>query len=163
VFGDSAELTRDAAFLATLLGVDGRHTWVSAVNPTVVARRLWARFEVLPFRYGMALAAGVVALIGLVVGGSLTMGGGSSSGHTAVGRPPRHPVEAVVPPAPTWGAYVPPRRTRSTSVPAQPYVASVPPRPKPTHATPRPTSTATCPPTLKKWSWVWEMCKRRNG
>jgi hypothetical protein len=125
-----------------------------------MGRRLWARFEVLPFRHGMALATGAVVLAGLLIAGTMTLGGGLAK-HTASGRPSQRPVEAAAPPAPTWGAYVPPRETKPTPVPARPYIASVSPRPK--HTSPRPTSTVTCPPTLKKWPWVWEMCKRKQS
>jgi hypothetical protein len=36
---------------------------------------------------------------------------------------------------------------------------SAAPSTKPPHASPR--STVSCPPTLKKWTWVWEMCRRK--
>jgi hypothetical protein len=111
----------------------------------------------------MALGAGVVVLAGALVL-AVTLGGGGPKRAPAPGaRPSQRPAEAAAPPAPpTWGAYVPPRRTRSTTVSVRPRMTSSVPRATPTHASPRPT--VSCPPTLKKWTWVWEMCHRRpNG
>jgi hypothetical protein len=155
------ESPRDAAFLATLLRVDGRHTWTSALHPTVVARRLWARFEFLPFRYGMALGAGVVVLAGVLVLAVTLDGDGSGKAPVSAGRPGRRPAEAAAPPAPTWGAYVPPRKARPGTVTARPRTVFASPRVKPTHASPRPA--VTCPPTLRKWTWLWEMCRRKQN
>lgn len=127
-----------------------------------MARRLWARFEVLPFRYGVALAVGTAGVVVLLVTGFMTLGGDPAKGG-APDPASRSPVEAAAPPAPpTWGAYVPPRPAKPTPVPARPRTASVPPHPPPTHGSARPTSTVTCPPTLKKWTWVWEMCKHKQ-
>lgn len=157
------ELPRDAVFLATLLGVAGRRLWVSRVNPAVLARRLWARFEVVPFRYGLAALAGTLAVAVLLVTGLLSLG---DAEHPARAPRPagRSPVEVAAPPAPTWGAYVPPRSARPTRVAALPR--TVAPRTKPPARTgsARPRSSVMCPPSLKKWSWVWEMCRHRaNG
>ena len=127
-----------------------------------MARRLWARFEVLPFRYGMAMAVGTVTAVALLVVGFMTVGGGSREDAAAPGGASRSPV-AAAPPAPTWGEYVPPRQAKPNPVPARPRTASVPPRPRPTHASPRPSSATTCPPGLKKWPWVWEACKRKQS
>ena len=131
----------------------------------MLARRLWARFEVLPFRYGVA--AGVFAVVVLAVCGFAMLGGGSSTkagGAGTAGRARHSPrVEAALPPAPTWGAYVPPRKPAATPVPARPRIASLPPRARPSHAAPRPSPGVSCPPSLKKkWMWVWEMCKRKQ-
>jgi hypothetical protein len=135
----------------------------SALNPVVMARRLWAKFEVLPFRHGMVLALGTVTAAALLVIGIMTLAGGSG-GHTTPGKPAsRRPVEAAVPPAPTWGTYVPPRRLRRTPAPTRTRTASVPQHPRSTHASPRPSATTTCPASLKKWPWVWEACKRKQN
>lgn len=134
--------------------------WASALNPTGMARRLWARFEVLPFRYGMALGAGVIVLVGVLVS-AVALGGGDPGKPPTrpTVRPSQPPVEAAAPPAPIWGTYVPPRTTTATAQPARPRTAPATPRAKPKHASPRPTTS--CPPTLKKWTWVWQMCRRR--
>jgi hypothetical protein len=128
-----------------------------------MARRLWARFEVLPFRYGVALAAGTAGVVVLLVTGFVTLGGGPGKSGTP-GPASRSPVEAAVPSAPTWGAYVPPRQAKPTPVPAHPRTVSLPPRSRPAHPSAHPSATVTCPPTVKKWMWVWEMCKHKpNG
>ncbi|MDN3352406.1 hypothetical protein [Actinomadura sp. DC4] len=136
-----------------------------------MARRLWTRFEFLPFRYGVALGSGAIVLAGVLVLAVTLAGGGSGeplkpAASTGV-QSSRPPAGAAVPPPPTFGAYVPPRRTKTTIVPVpRPRVVATTPRPKPkpapTHTAPRPTMS--CPPTLKKWSWMWQMCHRRpNG
>jgi hypothetical protein len=101
----------------------------------------------------------MVVLAGVLVSAVALGGGSGKSPASGGGRPSQRPAEAAAPPAPTWGAYVPPRRTRPTAVSARPRTVSVAPRTKPTHASPRPT--VSCPPTLKKWTWVWEMCRRK--
>jgi hypothetical protein len=126
-----------------------------------VVRRLWARFELLPFRYGMALGAGVVVLAGVLIL-AVTVSGGSGGASAPAGRPSQRPAEAAAPPAPTWGTYVPPRKAKATKVATvRPRTTSAAPRAKPAHASPRPS--ASCPPTLKKWTWVWEMCRRKQN
>ncbi|WP_345458489.1 hypothetical protein [Actinoallomurus oryzae] len=141
--------------------MDRRHRWASALVPTVMARRLWARFEVLPFRYGVTLLAGTIAAAGLLVAG-LTLGGGSHE-PAARARPGRSPAEAA-PPVPTWGAYVPPRRSGPTPVPARPLVTSVPSRTPATHTPSRSNPATACPTSLRKWPWIWEVCRRKpNG
>ncbi|HEY0543470.1 MAG TPA: hypothetical protein VGD53_34260 [Actinoallomurus sp.] len=112
----------------------------------------------------MVLALGTVTVVALLVIGIMTLAGGSD-GHTSPGKPASPPpVEAAVPPAPTWGTYVPPRRLKRTPAPTRTRTASVPPpRPRPTHASPRPSTATTCPATLKKWPWVWEACKRKQN
>jgi hypothetical protein len=131
----------------------------------VSVRRLWARFEELPFRHGMALLGGALALAGLLVAGVLASGGGSRepAAATPVRPPGNGPVQAAAPPAPTWGAYVPPRRTRPAvpAPPVRPVAPSSTPRPRVTHASPTPS--VVCPSTLKKWPWAWEACKRKQG
>ncbi|MGH3380474.1 MAG: hypothetical protein ACRDP6_37635 [Actinoallomurus sp.] len=127
-----------------------------------MARRLWTRFEVLPFRYGVALAVGTAGVVVLLVTGFMTLGGGPDE-HGAPGSVRRSPVEAAAPPAPTWSSYVSPRHAKPSPVPARPRTASNPPRPRPTHESTRPSSTVTCPPSLKRWTWVWEMCKRNQS
>jgi hypothetical protein len=124
-----------------------------------MARRLWARFEVLPFRYGVALAVGTTGVLVLLVTGFMTLGGGGSDERGAPGPVSRSPVEAAAPPAPTWGAYVPPRHVKPSPVPARRRAGSAPTRSRSAHASKRPSTTATCPPSLKRWTWVWEMCK----
>jgi hypothetical protein len=108
----------------------------------------------------MALGAGVVVLAGVLVL-AVTLGDGSGKAPVSAGRPGKRPAEAAVPPAPTWGAYVPPRTAEPTTVAARPRPASAPPRAKPTHASPRPSTS--CPPALKKWTWVWGMCHRKQN
>lgn len=132
----------------------------------MLARRLWARFEVLPFRYGAALVTGTLVATVLVVGGLVTLGGGSSTKEPSTkqnaSERARHspPMEAALPPTSTWGAYVPPRKP--TPVTARPRIASSAPRVR--HGTPRPSPSISCPPSLKKkWAWVWEMCKRQQN
>jgi hypothetical protein len=129
-----------------------------------MARRLWAKFELLPFRHGMALAVGTVAAVVLLVTGIMTLTGGSG-GHPSRGVPPssRPPVEAAAPPAPTWGTYVPPRRLERTPVPSRTRTVSLPPRPRPTRSSVRPSTTTSCPASLKRWPWVWEACKRKQN
>ena len=164
-YGNSAEWARDGEFPATLLRVDRRHTWASALVPTGMARRLWARFEVMPFRYGASLVVGTLAAVVLLVGGLVAWGGGAPDRHGTPGRArPSHPPQAAVPPVPTWGAYVPPRKVGGPArVPASPRVLSVPPRRHPAHAAPRSSPSVTCPPRLKRWTWLWEVCKRKQN
>jgi hypothetical protein len=159
-------LARDAAFLATLLGVDGRHTWTSTLNPVVMARRLWARFEVLPFRYGLGLGMVAAVVAALVIAGSMMLGGGGPQEKAVPGPVSSRPAEAAAPPAPTWGAYVPPRQARSTTAVVSPSkTAPASPRPRPSRAVTRPSPTTSCPANLKntKWQWVWEACKRKQN
>lgn len=126
-----------------------------------MARRLWARFEVLPFRYGVTLLAGAIALTGLLVAG-LTVGGGSH-GHVAAHARPSHRAVEAAPPDPTWGAYVPPRRPEPTPVPARPLVTSEPTSPRATHAPSRSSQATACPTSLKKWPWAWEVCRHKSN
>lgn len=129
-----------------------------------MARHLWARFEVMPFRYGATLVVGTLAAVALLVGGLVSWGGGTPDRHGPPGRArPSHPAEAAVPPTPTWGAYVPPREAGSDPVVARPRVLSVPPSASPTHAAPRSSPGVTCPPSLKRWTWLWEVCKRKQN
>lgn len=127
-----------------------------------MARRLWARFEFLPFRYGMALLTGTVAVVALLVVGVMTLGDESAE-ETRPSPVDHSPMEAAVPAPPTWGAYVPPRHAKPTPMVVKPHVASLPPRPRPTHSSARPSPAITCPPNLKKWMWAWQMCKRRQS
>lgn len=136
-----------------------------------MARRLRAGLEVLPFRYGMTLAVGAVVALVLVVAGFMTLGGdprkrATPGLRTTVNHRPVEAAASPAPPAPTWGAYVPPRKTRPVAVHALtrtvPVPVPVPPRPRPPRTAPRPVTAFTCPPRLKKWIWVWEVCKRRQ-
>jgi hypothetical protein len=104
----------------------------------------------------------VVVLAGALVL-AVTLGGGGPKRAPAPGaRPSQRPAEAAAPPAPTWGAYVPPRKAKATKVATvRPRTTSGAPHAKPVHASPRPS--ASCPPTLKKWTWVWEMCRRKQN
>jgi hypothetical protein len=130
-----------------------------------MARRLWARFEVLPFRYGLALGMAAAVVAALVIAGFMTLGGGPRK-EAAPGQVSSRPAEAAAPPAPTWGAYVPPRKVRSTTaVASSPRTTPASPRSRPTRSSARPSPTTTCPTSLKrtKWQWVWEMCKRKQS
>ncbi|HZE34809.1 MAG TPA: hypothetical protein VE198_25640 [Actinoallomurus sp.] len=133
-----------------------------------MARRLWARFEVLPFRYGLGTGIVAVVVAALVIAGFVTLGGGPEKKQARPGPVRSGPVEAAVPPAPTWG-YIPPRQARSTTavVSPSPTHAAKPtsPRPRPARPSTRSSSTSTCPATLKKtkWGWVYEMCKRKQN
>jgi hypothetical protein len=119
-------------------------------------------FEVLPFRRGMMLLAGAVVVPALTVGGLLTLGGGSGKVSSSSPPAPKNhaPVEAAVPPAPTFGAYVPPRRVKA-SHPAESRknATSSTHRKKPGS---HPSATATCPASLKRWPWMWELCRQQN-
>jgi hypothetical protein len=128
-----------------------------------VARRLWTRFELLPFRYGVALVVGTVAAVVLLVTGVMALGGGSDR-RTTPGRPVSPPVEAGARPAPTWGSYVPPRGATTVRVPDRTRTVAPSPRPRPTHAaSSRPSPSTTCPTSLRKWSWMWQMCRRKQN
>ena len=132
-----------------------------------MVRRLWARFEDLPFRYG--LGTGIVAAVvgALVIVGFVTLGGGPEKKEARPVPASSGPVEAAVPPAPTWGGYIPPRQARSTTVVVSPppthAAKPTPPRPRPARSSTRPSPN--CPATLKKsrWGWVYEMCKRKQN
>jgi hypothetical protein len=134
-----------------------------------MARRLWARFEVLPFRYGLGMGMVVAIVAALVIAGFVTLSGGPQQKEATPRPMTSGPAEAAVPPAPTWGGYVPPRQARSTTavVSPSPTQAAKPPsaRPRPAHPSTRPSPTSTCPATLKKskWGWVYQMCKRKQS
>lgn len=123
----------------------------------------------MPFRYGAGLVVGMLATVGLLIGGLVTWSGGTPDGHGASnGHGPRgrarasRPVRAAVPPTPSRGAYPPSRET--VRMPAGTRVLSVPPSTPPAHAAPRSSPSVTCPPVLKRWTWLWEVCKhQQNG
>jgi hypothetical protein len=134
-----------------------------------MARRLWARFEVLPFRYGLGVGMVATVVAALVITGFVTLGGGSPPKKTEArpGPATSGPAEAAMPPAPTWGAYVPPRQARSTTAVASPSptppAKPTSPRSRPARPSARPSST--CPANLKKtkWGWVYDMCRRKQS
>lgn len=134
-----------------------------------MARRLWARFEVLPFRYGLGTGIVVAVVAALVIAGFVTLGGGPEQKEARPGPVSSAPAEAAIPPAPTWGGYVPPRQARSTTavVSPSPTHAAKPtsPHPRPARPSTRPAPTSSCPPSLKKtkWGWVYEMCRRKQN
>jgi hypothetical protein len=134
-----------------------------------MARRLWARFEVLPFRYGLGVGMVAAVVAALVITGFVTLGGEPEKKEARPRPVSSGPAEAAVPPAPTWGAYIPPRQARSTTavVSPSPTQAAKPtsPRSRPARPSTRPSSSSTCPATLKKsqWGWVYEMCRRKQN
>ena len=106
----------------------------------------------------MTLLAAVVLLPVLAVTAFLTLGSGGSADHPASPRPTHStPVEAAEPAAPTWGAYVPPRQVRPSH---RTYVRrdAPPPRTRPAHPAPA----RVCPTSLRRWPWLWEMCKHNQ-
>jgi hypothetical protein len=134
-----------------------------------MARRLWARFEVLPFRYGLGVGVVAAVVAALVITGFVTLSGGPEKKEARPGPVSSRPAEAAEPPAPTWDAYIPPRQARSTTavVSPSPTQAAKPtsPRTRPARPAARPSPTSTCPATLKKskWEWVYEMCRRKQN
>jgi hypothetical protein len=134
-----------------------------------MARRLWARFEVLPFRYGAGVGIVAAVVATLVIVGIVTLSSEPQKKEAAPRPVSSGPAEAAVPPAPTWGGYVPPRQARSTTavVSPPPTQAAKPttPRSHPARPSVRPSPTSSCPATLKKtkWGWVYQMCKRKQS
>ncbi|GAB2806125.1 hypothetical protein GCM10027176_08850 [Actinoallomurus bryophytorum] len=134
-----------------------------------MVRRLWARFEVLPFRYGLGMGIVAAVVAALVIVGFVTLNGAPQKKEATPRPVSSGPAEAAVPPAPTWGGYVPPRQARSTTAVVSPSrtQAAEPtsPRPRPARPSVRPSPTQTCPATLKKskWEWVYQMCKRKQS
>jgi hypothetical protein len=124
-------------------------------------RRLWSRFEVLPFRYGMTLVAALIVVPALLIAGIVFgSGSGGRPSHNPVGR---SSLEAAVPSPSDWGQYVPPRQ-QSNSTEVAPAPRTVPPpvsHPSSSASPSRPMPTFTCPPNYRKWRWAWAMCRGR--
>jgi hypothetical protein len=112
----------------------------------------------------MLLLGGVVTVPALVIGGAFVLGTGRSGDRASAEPVPTHRHTVRIPDLPerTWGRLIPHRRPRPTPTPA-PTTAAVP------HSTTRPHPTATgrsengCPPSMKRWPWMWQLCKRRHG
>lgn len=157
--------------LATLLIVRGRDHDATSPGRTAFTRRVWDWFELLPFHRGVLLLGGVVIVPMLVVGGVFALGAGGGTERATADPVPTHQRSARVPDLPerTWGQLIPHRRPRTTtptgrgarSAAARPHTS--------TRARPiapiggRPPAAKTCPPSLKRWPWMWQLCKRRHG
>jgi hypothetical protein len=129
-----------------------------------MARRVWAKIELMPFRYGVALAVGTVTMVALLVVGFMVVGGTPRKETPRPGG--RSPLEAAAPTAPNWGEHVPPRRARPNETQVgmvRPKTPTPSPRARASRSAPRPSSTTTCPPNLRKWQWAWAMCKRKQN
>jgi hypothetical protein len=141
-----------------------------------VISRLWGRFELLPFRRGVTLIAVLVIVPVLIVGGLFAVRGGGERDlprHQAAAASPsaREPEsEAVEGVERASGDIVASHSVRSGPKPSSAASAS----PRASHsASPRPRRSVTtspaatpstrCPTGLKKWSWMWDLCKRRRG
>ncbi|MCO6006823.1 hypothetical protein NE236_17700 [Actinoallomurus purpureus] len=138
-----------------------------------VVSRLWGWFELLPFRRGVTLLALLIVVPALLVGGLLIVRGGGN------GDPPRSQAVAATPSVRdhdsgtveraerTWGKIVASHSAQAT--PKSGATASASPRATPSTSsrprrTPIPSSSGTkCPPELKKWPWMWDLCKHRHG
>ncbi len=128
-------------------------------------KRLWSWFELLPFHRGMLLLGGAVIIPALVIIGAFVLGTGRGADRASAEPVPTHRNTVRVPDLPerTWGRLIPYRRPRPTPTPG-------PTTSMRSHPTTRPRSTATgrspapaCPPSMKRWPWMWQLCKRRHG
>jgi hypothetical protein len=164
-----------AVILATLLPVNGLFEDATDKARATFVSRLWGRFELLPFRRGMALAAVLIVVPSLIIGGLFAIRGGGN------GDRPRTQAAAATPSAGrpddpntverakrTWGEIVTSRSVRSTPKPSAKSSSpgasqSTSPRPPRTHTPGPPFSGTKCPPELKKWPWMWDLCKHRRG
>jgi hypothetical protein len=140
-----------------------------------ITSRLWGRFELLPFRRGVTLIAVLIVVPALVIGGLLAISGGGN------GDRPRTRVAAATPSSGqpddsntveraerTWGEIVTSRSVRSTPKPSAKSSApgasqSTSPGPGRTRSPAPSSSGSKCPPELKKWPWMWDLCKHRRG
>lgn len=155
-------VTRDLASLLTVHGRD--HDTMSPARGTL-ARRLWGWFELLPFHRGVLLLSGVVMVPVLVVGGVLALGAGGGTDRATADPVPTHQKTVRVPDLPerTWGQLIPHRRPKPASS-ATAVRSRTTPRPHPTATTgARSPAATTCPPSMKRWPWMWQLCKRRQG
>ncbi|GAA4637964.1 hypothetical protein GCM10023196_093850 [Actinoallomurus vinaceus] len=139
---------------------------------TTIISRLWARFELLPFRRGVTLVAVLIAVPALLVGGLLVLDGGGkgdrSQHRTAAAAPSarQSDTSAMDRAQRTWGEFVASRSERpaSASKSAPPRASqSTTPHSRPAPTTAAPSTGTRCPPELKKWPWMWDLCKHRRG
>lgn len=144
-------------------------SWVTLVS------RVWGRFEALPFRRGLTLIAVLIVVPAFVIGGLFAISGGGN------GDRPRTRAAAATPSARqpddsnavkraerTWGEIVTSRSVRPTSkkpsATSSALGASQSTSPRHRNRTPAPSSSGSkCPPELKKWPWMWDLCKHRRG
>ncbi|MEV0406395.1 hypothetical protein [Actinoallomurus sp. NPDC050550] len=149
--------------------MDGVYEDATDTPRTTIISRLWGWFELLPFRRGVTLIAVLIAVPALLVGGLFTLhGDGKDDGpqpRTAAAAPSarQHDPSAIDRAERTWGEFVASRSER----PASRSASGAPRVPQSPHSRPAPTTgppTGTrCPPELKKWPWMWELCKHRRG
>ncbi|GAB3987081.1 hypothetical protein GCM10029978_104350 [Actinoallomurus acanthiterrae] len=148
--------------------MDGVYEDATDTPRTTIISRVWGRFELLPFRRGVTLIAVLIAVPALLIGGLVVLHGGGKGDRP----PPR--AAAAAPSARqsdpseidraqrTWGEFVASRSERPASKPdpGAPRATQSPrSRPAPTTGPP----STRCPPELKKWPWMWELCKHRRG
>jgi hypothetical protein len=139
-----------------------------------VVSRLWGWFELLPFRRGVTLLAVLVVVPVLIVGGILAVRGGKSDlpRHRAAAATPSahdHDSETVEGVQRASGEIIASRNVRSGPKPnsatsATPHAShSASPRPRRPRTTAPPTPSTKCPTELRKWPWMWDLCKHRRG
>ncbi|WP_433180857.1 hypothetical protein [Actinoallomurus sp. CA-150999] len=150
--------------------MDGVYEDATDTPRTTIISRLWGRFELLPFRRGVTLIAVLIAVPALLIGGLVVLHGGGKGdrppSRTAAAAPSARQSDpsAIDRAQRTWGEFVASRSER----PASKSASGAPRAPQSPHSRPAPTagqpsSGTRCPPELKKWPWMWELCKHRRG
>jgi hypothetical protein len=143
------------------------------------ASRVLGWFELLPFRRGVTLIAVLIIVPAFLIGGLFAIRSGGHGDH------PQPQAAAATPSARehedsgtvrrterAFGEIVASRSVRpsaksdssasSTSSPKATRGSHSRSRPTPS-TRPSPSVSTKCPPELKKWPWMWELCKRRRG
>ncbi|WP_345354702.1 hypothetical protein [Actinoallomurus liliacearum] len=126
----------------------------------------------------MTLLAVLIIVPALIIGGLLAVGGGGkgdrSQSRAAVATPSARAHDedsgTVERTERALGEIVASRSARPAPTSASTASASTSAsrsaraRPRPTRTTaPSPSESTKCPPELKKWPWMWDLCKRRRG
>jgi hypothetical protein len=149
--------------------VDGVYEDATDTSRTTIISRLWGRFELLPFRRGVTLIAVLIAVPALLIGGLVVLHGGGKGDRppprTAAAAPSaRQSDPSTVDRAQrTWGEFVASRSERPASKSGSAPRAPQSPLSRPAPTTGQPSTGSRCPPELKKWPWMWELCKHRRG
>ncbi|MEV5705312.1 hypothetical protein [Actinoallomurus sp. NPDC052274] len=134
-------------------------------------------FERTPFRRGVTLLAVLIIVPALIIGGLLAVDSGGkgdgSRSQAAVATPSAQEHDedsgtverterALGEIVASRSARPAPTASTASAAPSASHRASARPRPTRTTA-PSPSESTKCPPELKKWPWMWDLCKRRRG
>ncbi|MCO5972914.1 hypothetical protein NDW01_31395 [Actinoallomurus sp. WRP6H-15] len=134
--------------------------------------------ELLPFRRGVTLIAVLIIVPAFIIGGLFAVRGGG--GHD---DPSRSQAAAATPSARAHGdsgtvaqterafgeivasrSVHPTARSSASASPSHTPTRGTTSRTRPTPSTrPSPSANTKCPPELKKWPWMWDLCKHRRG